>query len=32
MAAKRNFYEVNYMRLPDLLVEIAIVRGSSTYR
>lgn len=32
MAANRNFYEVNYMRLPDLLVEIAIVRGSSTYR
>ena len=32
MAANRNFYEVKYMRLPDLLVEIAIARGSGTYR
>ena len=32
MAANRNFYEVKYMRLPDLLVEIAIARGAGTYR
>lgn len=32
MAANRNFYEVKYMRLPDLLVEIAIAREAGTYR
>lgn len=32
MAANRNFYTVKYIRLPDLLVEIAIARGDGTYR
>lgn len=32
MAASRNFYSVRYIRLPDLLVEIAIARGEGTYR
>ena len=32
MAASRNFYTVRYIRLPDLLVEIAIARGEGTYR
>ena len=32
MAASRNFYPVRYIRLPDLLVEIAIARGDGTYR
>ncbi len=32
MAASRNFYPVRYIRLPDLLVEIAIARGEGTYR
>lgn len=32
MAASRNFYSVRYIRLPDLLVEIAIARGNGTYR
>ena len=32
MAANRNYYEVKYIRLPDLLVEIAVARGSGTYR
>ena len=32
LAANRNYYEVKYIRLPDLLVEIAVARGSGTYR
>ena len=32
MAANRNFYTVKYLRLPDLLVELAISRGDGTYR
>ena len=32
LAANRNCYEVNYIRLPDLLVEIAVAQGSGTYR
>jgi len=32
MAANRNFYNTKYIRLPDLLVEIAGARGSGTYR
>ena len=32
MAANRNFYNTNYIRLPDLLVEIAMARGDGTYR
>ena len=32
MAANRNFYTVKYIRLPDLLVEIAMARGDGTYR
>ena len=32
MAANRNFYTVKYLRLPDLLVELAIARGDGTYR
>ena len=32
MAANRNFYTAKYIRLPDLLVEIAIARGDGTYR
>ncbi|MBQ9268659.1 MAG: ATP-binding protein [Oscillospiraceae bacterium] len=32
MAASRSFYTVRYIRLPDLLVEIAIARGEGTYR
>ena len=32
MAAARNFYTVRYIRLPDLLVEIAMARGDGTYR
>ena len=32
MAASRNCYTVRYIRLPDLLVEIAIARGEGTYR
>ncbi len=32
MAASRSFYPVRYIRLPDLLVEIAIARGDGTYR
>ena len=31
MAANRNFYTVKYIRLPDLLVEIAMARGDGTY-
>lgn len=32
MAASRSFYTVRYIRLPDLLVEIAIARGEGSYR
>lgn len=32
MAANRNFYAVKYIRLPDLLAELAISRGDGTYR
>ena len=32
MAATRNFYTVKYVRVPDLLGELAIARGDATYR
>ena len=32
MAACRDFYTVKYMRLPDLLAEIAIARAENNYR
>lgn len=32
MAANRNFYSVRYVRLPDLLAELAISRGDGSYR
>ena len=32
VAANRNFYAVRYVRLPDLLSELAISRGDGTYR
>ena len=32
MAANRNFYTVRYVRLPDLLGDLAIARGDGTYR
>ena len=32
MAANRSFYAVRYIRLPDLLAELAISRGDGTYR
>ena len=32
IAANRNFYTVNYVRLPDLLGELAIARGDGSYR
>ena len=32
MAASRNFYTSKYIRLPDLLVEIAMARGDGSYR
>jgi DNA replication protein DnaC len=32
MAANRSFYAVKYIRLPDLLTELAISRGDGTYR
>ena len=32
MAANRNYYEVKYIRLPDLLVEIAMARATNTYQ
>lgn len=32
MAASRNLYSVRYIRLPDLLVEIAMARGDGSYR
>ena len=31
MAANRNFYTVKYIRLPDLLGELAIARGEGRY-
>jgi len=31
-AANRNYYETKYVRLPDLLVEIALSRSDGTYR
>jgi DNA replication protein DnaC len=31
-AANRSFYATKYVRLPDLLVEIALARGDGTYR
>jgi DNA replication protein DnaC len=32
MTASRNFYTVKYIRLPDLLGELAIARAEGTYR
>ena len=32
MAAARNFLQVRYVRLPELLTELAIARGNGTYR
>lgn len=32
MTASRNFYSVRYVRLPDLLGELAVARGEGTYR
>ena len=32
VAANRNFCAARYLRLPDLLVEIAVVRRDGTYR
>lgn len=32
IAANRNFYESKYIRLPDILIEIALARGNGTYR
>lgn len=32
MAACRNFYSVRYVRVPDLLGELAIARGDGSYR
>lgn len=32
MSANRNFYSVKYIRLPDLLNELAIARGDGSYR
>lgn len=32
MAAVRNFLTVRYVRLPELLTELAIARGNGTYR
>ena len=32
MAANRSFYAVKYIRLPDLLAELAISRGDGTYQ
>lgn len=32
MAASRNFYTVKYVRLPDLLAELAVARGEGNYR
>ena len=32
MAANRNFYTVRYVRLPELLAELALARAEGTYR
>ena len=32
MSAIRNFLSVKYIRLPELLTELAIARGNGTYR
>lgn len=32
ISANRNYYSTKYIRLPDLLVEIAMARGDGTYR
>ena len=32
MSAIRNFLPVKYIRLPELLTELAIARGNGTYR
>ena len=32
VAANRNFYAARYLRLPDLLVEVAVARRDGTYR
>lgn len=32
MTANRSFYSVKYVRLPDLLSELAIARGDGSYR
>ncbi len=32
MAAVRNFLQVRYVRLPEMLIELAIARGNGTYR
>lgn len=32
MAASRSFFTVRYVRLPDLLAELAMARGDGTYR
>jgi len=32
MAATRNFLQVRYVRLPELLTELSIARGNGTYR
>jgi DNA replication protein DnaC len=32
MAANRSFYAATYIRLPDILTELAISRGDGTYR
>lgn len=32
ISANRNYYTTKYIRLPDLLVEIAMARGDGTYR
>lgn len=32
IAACRNFFKVRYVRLPDLLNELAVARGTGTYQ
>lgn len=32
IAASREFYATRYIRLPDLLVDLAVARGEGTYR
>ncbi len=32
MAAARNFFKVRYVRLPELLTDLAVARGNGTYR